>query len=188
MGSIIADRQARLLAKLADEAATLDELTQRMTGGTGECEGLPAICRAWDVPYGKVMLWLMANEGRYARYNRALEVQAKALVAETVSLADGQPVAVVGPDGKPLYDEDGELITVERDVARDKLRVDTRFRLAKYHDSAVYGDKATVSAGTAAVDAGLVGLASDLLRLVAKGASGPREVTGETLDNDGAVL
>lgn len=124
MGEVSADRRARLDVKLSDAEATLSEIELRMTGGGGKCEGLPAICHAWDVPYGLVLLWLMADPERYARYNRALELQAKHLVAETVMIAD-----------------EGD------DVARDKLRVDTRFRIAKYHDAAVYGDKGAGGGG-----------------------------------------
>lgn len=130
VGKVMQDRQARLLERLADADATLDEMFQRMTGamlgqdGEPVYEGLPAICREWDVSYGRVMTWLMADAERYAVYNRALAVQAKALVAETVGIADS-----------------GE------DVARDKLRVETRFRVAKYHDAAVYGDKGGVGGG-----------------------------------------
>jgi len=119
MGAITADREARYLERVSDESRLLDEMVQRMCGGDGGYEGLPAICAVWDVPYGRVLAWLMADESRYAVYARALEMQAKGLVSETVALADGG----------------GE------DVARDKLRVDTRFRLAKYHDNKTYGDK-----------------------------------------------
>ena len=129
MGAVIQDRQARLLAKLEDSDATLEEMFQRMTGsmlgqdGDPAYEGLPAICREWDVPYGRVMTWLMADAERYAVYQRALEVQAHALVSETVDIADD---------------------TVN-DVARDKLRVETRFRVAKHHASKVYGEKVDVN-------------------------------------------
>lgn len=123
------DRQARLLARLSDADATLEEMFQRMTGavlgadGEPVYEGLPAICREWDVPYGRVMTWLMADAERYAVYQRALEVQAHALVSETVGISDG----------------------TENDVARDKLRVETRFRVAKHHASKVYGEKVDVN-------------------------------------------
>ena len=123
MGAIMQDRVARYLERIERPDETLDEIVQRMTGSTGVYEGLPAICRAWDVPYGKVIGWLMADAERYAVYDRALAFQAKALVSEAVEIAD----------------EGGD------DVARDKLRVETRFRLAKYHDSKVYGDKVDVN-------------------------------------------
>ena len=123
MGAIMQDRMARYLERIERPDETLDEIVQRMTGSAGSYEGLPAICRAWDVPYGKVIGWLMADAERYAVYDRALAFQAKALVSEAVEIAD----------------EGGD------DVARDKLRVETRFRLAKYHDSKVYGDKVDVN-------------------------------------------
>lgn len=116
------DRIARYVALIERPDEFLDLIVQRMTGSELGYEGLPAICRALDVPYGKVMGWLMADAERYGLYDRALAVQAKALVSEAVEIADA-----------------GD------DVARDKLRVDTRFRLAKYHDSKVYGDKVDVN-------------------------------------------
>lgn len=141
MGAIIQDRIARTLEKFEREAETLDEMAQRMTGAVsadgelGECEGLPAICKAWDVPYGRVMAWLMADEKRYAIYNRALAMQAKLLVSETVGIADADPGAT----------EKGGTDTGA--VAHQKLRIETRFRVAKYHDAATYGDKQEGGAG-----------------------------------------
>jgi len=137
MGAVIADRVARYLDKVEDEAATLDEMVSRMTGamvgadGEPEYQGLPAICVAWDVPYGRVMSWLMADERRYGIYSRALQVQAKALVSEAVPIADG--------------------VLTKDDVAAAKLRVDTRFRVAEFHDAAVYGKKDGGGAGITVV-------------------------------------
>lgn len=129
MGAIMNDRIARTLEKFEQGEATLSEMVQRMTGGVSDAEGnpiyegLPAICKAWDVPYGRVMDWLVADVARYERYQRALEVQAHQLVSEVVAIAD-DPV---------------------NDVARDKLRVETRFRVAKHHASKVYGDKVDIN-------------------------------------------
>ena len=111
----MADRAARYIALIEREGETLEEISQRMADG----EGLPAICRAWDVPYGRVLGWLMADAKRYAVYQRALEVAAHALVSETVAISDGEP---------------------EGDTQRDRLRVDTRFRVAKHHAPKVYGE------------------------------------------------
>ena len=132
MGAVTNDRLARYLEKVDSTPGedgvsaadrTLEEMFHRMTGTLGECEALPAICKAWDVPYGKVLTWLMADAGRYEVYQRALEVQAHLLVSEAVDIAD----------------------STENDVARDKLRVETRFRVAKHHASKVYGDKVDVN-------------------------------------------
>lgn len=128
MGAIIADRQARFLEKIAKPDEMMDEMVQRMCGIEGHYEGLPAICRAWDVPYGRVMNWLMADVERYALYQRALEVQAKGLVSEAVEIADSA-----------------------EDVPKAKLMVDTRFRVAKHHDNKVYGEKVEHTGMTAPV-------------------------------------
>lgn len=168
------DRQARLLARLADADATLEEMFQRMTGamrdGEGEpvYEGLPAICREWDVPYGRVMTWLMADAERYAVYQRALEVQAHALVAETVGIADD--TALEG-----------------RDVARDKLRVETRFRVAKHHAAKVYGEKVDVNHNVVPVFNVVINAgASPAERVVSGGA--PDRMPDRLPDTDEAVL
>ena len=151
MGEIRSDRIARYLELIEKPDEALDVIVQRMTGGELGYEGLPAICRALDVPYGKVIGWLMADAERYAVYNRALEVQAKALVSEAVEIADEGSRVVTDMTGKPLLGDDGKPVVVEGDVARDKLRVDTRFRLAKYHDSRVYGDKVDINHNVAPV-------------------------------------
>lgn len=131
MNEIRADRVARFLEKTSpeNEAVTLDEMCQRMTGATGESETLPEIAKAWDIPYGKLMTWLMADVDRYTMYQRALEIQAHALVAETVDIADAEPAMT----------ERGGVDAA--DVANRKLKIETRFRIAKHHASKVYGEK-----------------------------------------------
>jgi len=128
---IQADRVARLLALTSpeSEAATLEEIFQRMTSGVpgvegplGRPEGLPTICKAWDVPYGRVLTWLMADQKRYEVYQRALEVAAHGLVAETVEIADSE----------------------NQFTQRDRLRVATRFKVAEYHAPAIYRQRQTV--------------------------------------------
>lgn len=131
MNEIRKDRIARYLEKTSpeNEAVTLDEMCQRMTGAMGECETLPNIARAWDIPYGKLMTWLMADVERYTLYQRALEIQAHALVSEAVTIADAEPAMT----------ERGGVDAA--DVANRKLKIETRFRVAKHHASKVYGDK-----------------------------------------------
>ena len=122
MGEIMNDRIARYLEMISpeSEAQTLDVVFQRVAAG----EGLPGICKAWDVPYGKVLTWLMASADRYGVYQRALEVAAHALVSEAVGIADSA---------------DPET------VAQARLRVDTRFKVAKFHAKEMYGEKAAES-------------------------------------------
>ena len=118
MGAVTADRIARYVA-LIEAPDTLDVIAQRVAEG----EGLPVICEAWDVPYGRVLTWLMADVQRYQVYLRALEMASHALVAETVKLADGADPATVG---------------------KATLQVNTRFRVAKHHAPALYAEKVEV--------------------------------------------
>lgn len=115
-------RLARLAAICADPG-TPEVLFGRLADG----ESLREIARAWDVPPGRLLNWLMDDEKRYAIYRRALEVHAHGLVAETLDIADG-----ANPSS----------------VSVAKLRVDTRFRIAKSHAPAIYGDKGPGGGGT----------------------------------------
>lgn len=116
------DRAARFLDLFGDDRyeATLDEMSQRMCDG----EGLPAICREWDVPYGRVMTWLMADQERYERYERALEVMAHREVDEALAIADR------------VGDKD--------EVPAAKLQVETRFKRARHHAREKYGEASEV--------------------------------------------
>lgn len=118
---VMADRAARFAALISaeQETQTLEELFLRLTEG----ETLQTICLAWDVPYGRVLNWLMADAERYQRYLRALEVEAHALVAETVAIADRD---------SPF-------------TQRDRLQVDTRFRKAQFHAPRMYAPKQEVT-------------------------------------------
>src|SRR5260221_7443531 len=125
MGAVMTDRVARLLELTSAERgdSTLTELEQRMFDG----EGLPAICKSWDVPYGRVLNWLIADAGRYARYERALETQAHEGIAQTGPLSD-EAAALIAAGAKPAA------------VTAKALQIDTRFRAARYHAPKVYGE------------------------------------------------
>src|SRR5258706_11076974 len=145
---IRADRIARFTELIEREDITLEEMFQRMTarvdgveGPQGRPETLPEICAAWDVPFGRVLNWLMDDAKRYARYERALEVAAHGLIAETVDIADNDSPA----------------------TQRDRLRVETRFRVARHHAPEKYGERGQVENSTGGLlDAGLGGRAGRL--------------------------
>ena len=120
---VAADRAARFLEVTSPErgGATLDEIAQRIAEG----EGLPLICKALDFPYSRVLGWLMADAGRYAVYQRALEIAAHALVAEAVPLADG-------------------AAETKGAVSKATLQVNTRFKVAKHHAAKLYGESDAV--------------------------------------------
>jgi hypothetical protein len=88
----------------------------------GAPDTLVDCCRAWDVPYGRVLSWLMDDEIRYAKYKRALEMGAHALVAQMVGIADGN---------SPY-------------VQRDRLRNDTRKFIARVHAPEMYADRTEI--------------------------------------------
>lgn len=128
---IRADRLARFVEMTSPECElrTLEEMFQRMTtraegieGKEGRPQGLPEICAAWDVPYGRMVTWLMADANRYGVYKRALEVAAHGLMAEVVDIADRD---------SPY-------------VQRDKLQVMTRIKVAEYHAPDIYRPRSTV--------------------------------------------
>jgi len=163
---VAADRVARFveMTSVEREAATLDEMFQRMTsvpdGVVGvQPEGLPAICQAWGVPYGRVLTWLMGDANRYGVYERALAVASHALIAETVEIADNDSPA----------------------TQRDRLRVDTRFRVARHHAPDKYGERVEVT-HTERMEVVLETPASDLLKLVRR--SETIDVTPEVVPLD----
>ena len=128
---IMTDRAARYLELTSPEheAATLEEMFQRMTcrvpgieGKEGRPEGLPAICVSWDIPYGRMLTWLMADAARYSVYKRALEVAAHGLMAEVIDIADND---------SPY-------------VQRDKLRAGMRLKFAEYHAPDMYRQRQTI--------------------------------------------
>ena len=116
-----AGRAARVAYVLA-HPTTLAIVTERVAEG----ETVAAIARAWDVPAGRLMGWLVADEERTRQYETAQQVHAHMLVEEAVGIAD---------------QEGG-------DVARDKLRIDTRFKLAAHHAKERYGAQGTGGGGT----------------------------------------
>jgi len=110
----LAERLSRLASVTADET-TMDVLTTRIAEG----ERLADIARAWDVPGGKLLAWILVDEQRSCQYLRALEIASHALVAETVGIADASQPETVGVS---------------------KLRIETRFRIAAAHAKSLYGE------------------------------------------------
>lgn len=104
--------------------------------------------------FGVFMRWVDADEHRRREYDAALRIATEGHAHDCIAIADEQKEAV-GPGGK-VYDPD---------VARDKLRIETRLKLAGKWDRPRYGEtvKHEHSGAVVAIDAGLVGVASQLL-------------------------
>jgi hypothetical protein len=104
---------------------TIELITQRIAEGTT----LKEICRSLGWPRSFVWKWINADPERKCAYDDAMKAWADELAQETIQIADN-------PDPKT--------------VGRDKLRVDTRLKIAAKWDRQRYGEQSqslTVNAG-----------------------------------------
>lgn len=97
---------------------------QRVADG----ESLKGLAREWELPRGEFVSWYMTTHTEL--YDAALKVRADDLAHESIAISDEQ-AEVEKKDGT----------TYDPDVARDKLRVDTRMRILEKWDRARYGNK-----------------------------------------------
>lgn len=105
---------------------SLEVIGQRVMEG----DTLKRVARDWGVPVMQFIAWVTGDPDRNAVYEAALRIRADEMVGELVPIADG-----------------GE------DVARDKLRIETRAKLAAYFDRQRFGDtKARAPAARVTVD------------------------------------
>ena len=128
---------ARLEAVVAQEH-TPSVVFQRVTDG----ETLREIAKAWQVPAGLFMEWFTTE---YASlYDTALRLRADDLAHDALAVSEGPPRQAVNAEGDPLLDDAGQPVIVAPDVARDKLRVDTKLKLAGKWDRDRYGEKTDI--------------------------------------------
>lgn len=121
------------LQVVTDDPMTMEIVIQRVIDG----ESLKAIAKAWQLPPTRFVKWISDDEARLAQYEGALKVRADDLVHEALDIADEQ---------KEVVKKDGT--TYDPDVARDKLRIETRFKAAAAWDKNKYGgEKSTGGAG-----------------------------------------
>ena len=100
-------------AEIVEQPGTEEVLWSRIADG----ETLQAIAKAWAVPTGRMVRWVLSDPDRTVAYKQAQEAAAHALIAEVVAIAD---------------DDASE-------VARAKLRIETRFKVAAAHARDRYG-------------------------------------------------
>ena len=105
---------------------TMSIIVQRLTDG----ERLREIAKAWEIPYGRLAAGIAEDAERKSQYEAALSIWADSLAQEAVAIADEQAEVVK---------ENGE--TFDPNVARDKLRIDTRLKLASRWNRERYGEK-----------------------------------------------
>jgi hypothetical protein len=175
MGAVKLDRIARYVEFIGREDA-LRELVDRMCGVTGRCEGLPEICRDLDIPYGKVLAWILADAGRYGRYMDGLKLQREILADEAAAGVD----EVVGIADE-VEEDKVAIAKANARISARKLRAEFRVGLASVMTPERYGKKlVNEQVVSLTADAGLLGAAADLLRLVKRNEV---VVEGEVLEN-----
>ena len=100
---------------LIQDASLMDVVVQRVA----ERETLQDLAAIWDVPYGRLAKWIADDDGRRGQYEGALMLRADLEAMKAIEIADAE----------------------SEDVARDKLRVDTRLKLAGKWDRKRYGER-----------------------------------------------
>ena len=104
-------RRLGALVKPENEEATMLALEETISKGWLTFD---EVCRKLGVPRTRFLVWLQADEGRWGHFLKMHEARAIQYVSEAVRIADGE-MPVKG---------------VAAEAARDKLRVDARFRYA----------------------------------------------------------
>ncbi len=112
--------------EMVENTTTMPILVQRLSEG----ETLKQIAKDWEVPYGRLAQWVIEDRERSEQYNVALKIWADSLAQECLAISDEQ-AEVEKRDGT----------TFDPDVPRDKLRIDTRLRLAGKWDRNRYGEQ-----------------------------------------------
>lgn len=122
-----------MLEVVKKDPMTMEIVIQRVIDG----ESLKQIATAWKLPVTGFVKWISDDDKRLAQYENALKIRADEIVHEALEIADEQN-EVVRENGTS-YDPD---------VARDKLRIETRLKTASMWDKQRYGgEKATGGAG-----------------------------------------
>jgi hypothetical protein len=118
------------MARLEDvkaDAGSATEVFRLLTDPDGRMT-LSGIAKLWRVPRGRFVEWFTTTHATL--YDAALKVRADELAHEALEIADEQAEVVK---------ENGE--TFDPNVQRDKLRADTRLKLAAKWDRSRYGER-----------------------------------------------
>jgi hypothetical protein len=129
--------------------AVQSEILDRLTAG----QSLSAICALEHMPSPSVLYYFMERNPSFSeKYSRACGGLATLLFNQCLDIADDDSRDVI------RNPETGEVTINNAAVTRDKLRIETRFRMAgkmsgKYADKPLIGDNATVTVNTLSVNA-----------------------------------
>jgi hypothetical protein len=125
------------------------EILDRLTAG----QALSAICALDHMPNPSVLYYFMEKSPSFAeKYARACGGLATMLFMDALAIADNDSRDIIKDP------QTGEIMLNNTAVQRDRLRIDTRFRMAsklsgKYADKPILGDNATVTVNTLSVNA-----------------------------------
>ncbi len=142
-----------------NDPMTMDVIVQRVLDG----ESLKAIAKSWKLPVTRFIKWVSSDDGRLHEYESALRIRADEAINEAIEISDQQHKAV---------SESGKVFDPE--VPRDKLRIDTRLKIAALWDKERFGG-----------EKGLGGSGINIIINRDGVLSKPEEVTDNTVVIDG---
>jgi hypothetical protein len=128
----MSDSEKRILSRPTLRTPVIEEeLLEGLAAGLT----LQQVCRRVHMPHrSTVYEWKRLDKEFAERISRARAEGCDALAEQSLSIADNASRDV-------LYDEDGKPIGSHVAVSRDKLRIDTRLRVAGMWDPKNYGPK-----------------------------------------------
>lgn len=134
---ITTDRRATFnqITSPEHEAATMEELKQRVTDG----ESLREVSSALNVPHGLFASWIESEPTRMDAYKAALRVRADGLLHAALAVAANTQAGQTIKEGP-----DGVVTTTEDMLGHRKLNVDTNLKVAARWDPARFGDSQRV--------------------------------------------
>lgn len=152
-------------AAVAADPMTLEVVGQRVMEG----ETLKQIARSWQVPVMRFVEWVVNDAFRCGVYQAALKVRADELAHEALRISDEQELAV-GKNG----------VEYDPDVARDKLRVATRLKLAGTWDRERYGQRIDKNVNVRVGKLASEMTDEELVALIQKSQQQSRTIDGES--------
>lgn len=110
--------------ELAADPGLFDYILSRLVGAFGDENELPKaydVCKDIGISYGGLLKWMSQDTSgaRMKQFRNAMQIRAQTLAEDALRIADEAP---------PEH------------VQKARLRIDTRFRLARAYSPAVFGD------------------------------------------------
>ena len=134
---VLAKQNESLLREVEKQsfAIAYEPLLEAVSSGTN----LTAFCRDYHLPISptRYRAWLMRDPQRFNAFRLAQKIGAESIEDDLIRISDG-----LDPNGTPTLD----------DVARSKLRIDTRKYVLQVQDKDRYGDVKQVNSTIVTID------------------------------------